>query len=83
VTTANGGSIDQNGLYTAPTVAAGLPTAVTITATSQADSTKSASASETLKPATIPGTYNVTVTVTDTAANPQTQTLPTLQVIVQ
>ena len=81
VTTPNGGSIDQNGLYTAPTVAAGLPTAVTITATSQADSTKSASASETLKPATIPGTYAVTVTVTDTAANPQTQTLPVTLIV--
>ena len=37
------GSVDANGLYTAPT-AAPSPNAITITATSQADSTKSASA---------------------------------------
>jgi hypothetical protein len=65
VTTANGGTIDANGLYTAPTVAAGLPTSVTIKATSAADTSKSASATETLKAATIPGTYTVTVTATE------------------
>ena len=65
VTTPNGGTIDANGLYTAPTVAAGLPTSVTIKATSAADTSKSASATETLKAATIPGTYTVTVTATE------------------
>ena len=75
VTTPNGGTIDATGLYTAPTVAAGLPTSVTVTATSAADSSKTGSAAETLTPATIPGTYTVTVTVTDSVANPQTQTL--------
>jgi chitinase len=60
------GTIDANGLYTAPTVAAGLPPRVTITATSQADSTKSGQATETLKAATIPGTYNnIMVTATE------------------
>ena len=66
VTTAGGGSIDANGKYTAPTVAAGLPPTVTITATSAADTTKFGSAQETLKPATIPGTYtNIMVTATE------------------
>ena len=66
VTTANGGTINANGLYTAPAVASGLPTSVTITATSQADSTKSGSTTETLRPATIPGTYsNIMVTATE------------------
>jgi len=66
VTTPNGGTIDANGLYTAPTVAAHLPTSATITATSQADPTKSGSGQETLKPATVPGTYpNIAVTATE------------------
>jgi hypothetical protein len=51
---ANAGTIDANGLYTAPTVAAGLPASVTITATSVADSTKYGRATETLNAATIP-----------------------------
>ncbi|HYA44239.1 MAG TPA: Ig-like domain repeat protein, partial [Acidimicrobiales bacterium] len=67
VTTPNGGTIDKNsGLYTAPTVAAGLPTKVTITATSVADPSASGSGQETLKAATIPGTYsNIMVTATE------------------
>jgi hypothetical protein len=65
VTTANGGTIDANGLYTAPTIAAGLPASVTITATPVADTTKSGSATETLTPATVPGTYVVTVSATE------------------
>jgi subtilase family serine protease len=58
--TASSGTITANtgnpltATYTAPTVASGLPTSVTITATSQADSTKSGSATETLNAATIP-----------------------------
>ncbi len=69
LTTPNGGTIDANGLYTAPTVGPDLPASVTVTAFSQADPTKSASAQETLNPATIPGTYsNIMVTATDSAA---------------
>lgn len=48
------GAIDANGLYTAPTVAAGLPTSVAITATSVADPTKFGQATETLNPVTVP-----------------------------
>ena len=60
------GTIDANGKYTAPDVVAGLPASVTITATSQADPTKFGQAQETLKAATIPGTYNnIMVTATE------------------
>jgi subtilase family serine protease len=52
--TATAGAIDANGLYTAPTVAANLPTSVAITATSAADPTKFATATETLNAATLP-----------------------------
>jgi hypothetical protein len=67
VTTPSGGSIDSTtGLYAAPSVAAGLPASVTVTAISQADPTKSGSTQETLTPATIPGTYNnILVTATE------------------
>jgi hypothetical protein len=78
VTTANGGTIDKDsGVYTAPTVAAGLPTSVVVTATSLADPTKSGQAMETLTAATIPGTYpNIMVTATEsTTANPVPVTL--------
>jgi hypothetical protein len=69
LTTPNGGTIDANGLYTAPTVGPDLPASVTVTALSQADPTKSASAQETLNPATIPGTYsNIMVTATEGTA---------------
>jgi subtilase family serine protease len=65
VSTANGGTIQSadtfHATYTAPTVASGLPTSVTITATSVADPSKSNSAQETLKAATVPGTYTVNV----------------------
>ena len=66
------GTIDATGLYTAPTVAAGLPARVTITATSVADSSKSASTTETLNPATVPGAYTATVTASEANATPQT-----------
>ncbi len=63
--TANNGS-PLTATYTAPTVASGLPTRVTITATSQADSTRYGSATENLTPATVPGTYNnIMVTATE------------------
>ncbi len=66
VAPANGGTIDANGLYTAPNVAGGLPTSVTITATSQADPTKSGARQEALEPSTFPGTYSgILVTATE------------------
>jgi hypothetical protein len=46
--TASAGSVNANGLYTAPTVQSA--TQATVTATSQADSTKSASAAVTINP---------------------------------
>lgn len=58
VTPANIGTIDANGIYTAPLVAGSLPSAVTITATSAADTTKSGSNQESLQLATVPGTYS-------------------------
>jgi hypothetical protein len=63
--TATSGTIDASGNYTAPTVAAGLPSSVTINATSLADSSKTGTATVTLKPATLPKTYSVTVTATE------------------
>jgi hypothetical protein len=70
--TASSGTITANpanpltATYTAPSVAAGLPPSVTITATSQADPTKFGLGAETLAAATIPGTYNnIMVTATE------------------
>ncbi len=80
VSPANGGSIDASGNYTAPQVASGLPSSATVTATLVADSTKSASAVVTLKPATIPALYRVTVTAT---ALSSTHQLPELTLVVQ
>ncbi len=57
--------------YTAPTVAAGLPGSVTATATSAADPSKTAKGVVTLSPATVPGTYIVTLQITDPAAQNQ------------
>jgi subtilase family serine protease len=66
VTTANGGTINSSGVYTAPTIAAGLPTTATIMATSQADTTKTATAVVNITPTTVPGTYSgITVTATE------------------
>ncbi|MGB9233793.1 MAG: S53 family peptidase [Terriglobales bacterium] len=57
--------------YTAPTIVAGLPASDTITATSVTDTTKSATGSIALTPATVPNTYTATVTAT---AGTSTQT---------
>ena len=65
VSPATAGSITSGGVYTAPTIAAGLPGSATITATSQADSTKTASATVTITPTTVPGSYPITVTATE------------------
>ena len=59
------GTIDASGVYTAPTLAAGLPATVTITATSVTDPSKSGSAQETLQKPTALTTFNVTVTATE------------------
>jgi len=63
--TTNGGSITSGGVYTAPQAAVGLPGSATITATSQADTTKTAMATVTIKPTTVPGSYQLTVTATE------------------
>ena len=66
-----GGSINStSGVYTAPTVALGLPASATITATSVADTTKTGSTVETIKAVTVPtaiagGPYNITVAATE------------------
>jgi len=76
VTTANGGSIvsadPTHGTYTPPTIAAGLPTNVTITATAVADTSKTGTASIALNPTTVPDTYTVTVTAAEAGATSQT-----------
>jgi subtilase family serine protease len=72
VTPANGGSIvsadPTHGTYTPPTIAAGLPTNVTITATAAADTSKTGTASIALNPTTVPGMYNVKVTAMETGS---------------
>jgi hypothetical protein len=68
-----GAAIDASGNFTAPTIAHGLPATITVTATSQADPTKSNTATVALKPATVPGPYPVTITVTESTT---THTLP-------
>jgi hypothetical protein len=79
VTTANGGSIvtadPTHGTYTPPTIAAGLPSNVTITATAVADTSKTGTASIALNPTTLPLAspgYTVTVTAAETGATSQT-----------
>jgi Pro-kumamolisin, activation domain/Bacterial Ig-like domain (group 3) len=76
VTTANGGSIvsadPTHGTYTPPTIAVGLPSNVTITATAVADTSKTGTASIALNPTTVPGTYTVTVTAAEAGATSQT-----------
>jgi len=67
---ASAGTIDSSGVYTAPTIAVGLPHTVTITATSVADTSKSGTGTLTLTPTTVPtavvGTpYSFTVQVTE------------------
>jgi hypothetical protein len=80
VSPANGGSITSGGVYTAPTIAVGLPGSATITATSQADSTKTAHATVTLTPTTVPGPYQITVTGTEGPVTSQPTSAFTLTV---
>ncbi len=68
-----GAAIDASGNFTSPTIAPGLPTTITVTATSQADSSKSNTATVALKPTTVPRNYPVVITVTE---SPTTHTLP-------
>jgi hypothetical protein len=74
VSTTNGGTIGSTtGIYTPPTIAAGLPSNVTITATSVADTSKTGTATIALNPATVPNAgYNVTVTASESGATSQT-----------
>jgi hypothetical protein len=60
---ASAGMIDANGMYTAP-AAVPNPAAVTVSAVSQADITKSGSAVVTIQTPTPSGTYTVTITAT-------------------
>jgi hypothetical protein len=76
----NGGSITSAGVYTAPTAAVGLPGSATITATSQADTTKTAMATVTITPTTVPGLYQLTVTATE---GPTSNTTPAFTLTVQ
>jgi hypothetical protein len=72
VSPSSAGTIDTSGNFTAATIASGLPTSATITATSQASASAAGSATVTLKQATVPGTYAVTVTATESGATSQT-----------
>jgi hypothetical protein len=58
------GTIDAAGLYTAPAVVPSPNNPVMVTAVSQADVTRSGSATVTLKAPTPTGTYTVTITAT-------------------
>ena len=80
VTPANGGSISSTGLYTSPMIALGLPGSATVTATSQADPTKSASTTETITPTTVPtavvgSPYSLTVTATESTTTHNTSAI--------
>jgi Pro-kumamolisin, activation domain/Bacterial Ig-like domain (group 3) len=69
--------------YTPPTIAAGLPSNVTITATAVADTSKTGTASIALNPTTLPLAspgYTVTVTAAEAGATSQT---PSVSLVVQ
>ncbi len=88
ISPSNGGSITPSGLtvaYTAPTIAVGLPGSATITATSQADSSKVGTATVTITPTTVPTSivgapYSITVTATE---GPAVNTTPAIALTVQ
>ena len=65
--------------YTPPTIASGLPSTVSIKATSVADTSKSRSATETLTPATVPNDYTVTVTAQESVTQQSQQVTLTVQ----
>jgi hypothetical protein len=63
------GTIDANGLYTAP-VAVPNPTNVTVTAKAQADTTKSGTGRVSILTPTTPGNFGgITVTATEGVVN--------------
>jgi hypothetical protein len=75
------GAITSGGAYTAPTIQTGLPASVTVTATSQADTTKTASSTVTLTPTTVPtavvgAPYSISVTATEGPTSNTTATVP-------
>jgi hypothetical protein len=78
VSTANGGTIaatdTTHATYTPPTIAVGLTSPITVTATSVADTSKTGTASIALNPTTVPvnGGYTVTVTASESGATSQT-----------
>ena len=67
------GTIDQTGLYTAPSAVPAGP--VTVTATSQADTTKSGNATVDIQTPTKAGAYTVTVSATEGSIVSQPTTL--------
>ncbi len=75
-------------MYTAPTIAPGLPSSIVVTATSQADTTKNGQTSLNLSPATVPNAVTVppttgyTVTVTALEANTAVSATPNVSLVV-
>lgn len=78
---AGNGTVDANGLYSAPAVAPN-PASVTVTATAQVDATKSGTGRLNILAATALGTFPITVTVTE-ATQPQAQHAATFNLTVQ
>jgi hypothetical protein len=84
------GSISSTGLYTAPTVAPGLPSGITVTATSQADPTKVGSTTFNLNPTTVPNAvtvppttgYTVMVTATEGTGTTAVTATPNVTLVV-
>jgi hypothetical protein len=76
------GTITSAGVYTAPTIAVGLPPNVTVTATSQASATSFGTAVEKIALATVPtalvpgGPYQIPVQVNEGGATPNLTTSP-------
>lgn len=75
VSPATGGSISSSGVYTAPTAAVGLPGSATVTATSQADTSKVGTATVTITPTTVPDPYPISVTAAEGPTQHMTSTV--------
>lgn len=73
-----GGTIDPNGLYTAPTMVPNPPT-VTVSAISQADVTKSASAAVAIQSSTPSGTFTISITAAVGTSTQTTTAILTVQ----
>ncbi len=84
------GTISSTGLYTAPTIAPGLPSGITVTATSQADPTKVGSTTFNLNPTTVPNAvtvpptsgYTVMVTATEGTGTTAVTATPNVTLVV-